>query len=206
MKYNLSKQLPIATLALVGLIATGTTQATTLTGNFNVDNSFQAYLSTNDSVAGNFITSGSNWQVTNSISDNSLTAGTDYFLHVVATNIDNVAGFIGEFNLSGTDHSFGFANTQHAVTNAIWNVSDAGWGGGTAATVIDGHGAAPWGDAFIGGITDSADWVWGDTTGSNQDMYFSLAINSSPVPVPSAVWLFGTGLIGFIGMRKKASA
>ena len=28
----------------------------------------------------------------------------------------------------------------------------------------------------------------------------------SPVPVPAAVWLFGTGLIGLIGMRKKSSS
>jgi hypothetical protein len=29
--------------------------------------------------------------------------------------------------------------------------------------------------------------------------------NVSPVPVPAAVWLFGTGLIGLFGMRKKSS-
>jgi hypothetical protein len=27
---------------------------------------------------------------------------------------------------------------------------------------------------------------------------------AAPVPVPAVVWLFGTGIIGFLGMRKKA--
>ena len=30
-------------------------------------------------------------------------------------------------------------------------------------------------------------------------------ITASPVPVPAAVWLFGSGLIGLMGMRKKPS-
>lgn len=205
MKYNPPKQLSIATLALVGLMATGTTQATTLTGDFNVDDRFQAYLSTDDTVAGTLLTSGSSWKVTNSISDNSLIAGTDYFLHVLGSNVISVAGFIGEFNLSGTDHTFNSFG-QHSVTNATWTASDSGWGGATDATVIDGHGSGPWGSTYIGSISHTADWVWGPTTARNQDMYFSIAINSSPVPVPSAFWLFGTALIGFIGMRKKASA
>ena len=135
MKYNLSKQLPIATLALVGLMATTTTQATTLTGNFNVDNTFKAYLSTDHTVAGTLLTSGSSWKVTNSISNNSLMAGTDYFLHVLGHNFSSVAGFIGEFNLSGTDHAFNSFN-QHAVTDATWTASDSGWGSATNATVM----------------------------------------------------------------------
>jgi len=33
----------------------------------------------------------------------------------------------------------------------------------------------------------------------------SFTTNVSPVPVPAAVWLFGSGLIGLIGMKKKSS-
>jgi len=31
----------------------------------------------------------------------------------------------------------------------------------------------------------------------------SLSLNPSPVPVPAAVWLFGTALIGFVGMSRR---
>jgi len=30
-----------------------------------------------------------------------------------------------------------------------------------------------------------------------------LIVSLSPVPVPSAVWLLGSGLIGFLGFRRK---
>ncbi|MCP4331578.1 MAG: VPLPA-CTERM sorting domain-containing protein [Gammaproteobacteria bacterium] len=32
-----------------------------------------------------------------------------------------------------------------------------------------------------------------------------LSINVSAVPVPAAVWLFGTALIGFVGMSRRTS-
>jgi hypothetical protein len=28
-------------------------------------------------------------------------------------------------------------------------------------------------------------------------------INVAPVPIPAAVWLFGTGLLGLLGIRRK---
>ncbi len=31
-----------------------------------------------------------------------------------------------------------------------------------------------------------------------------VVVNTSPVPVPAAVWLFGSGLIGLIGMKKQS--
>ena len=34
---------------------------------------------------------------------------------------------------------------------------------------------------------------------------WSAVLQVAPVPVPAAVWLFGSGLIGLIGMRKKSS-
>ena len=33
----------------------------------------------------------------------------------------------------------------------------------------------------------------------------NVIVSTNPVPVPAAVWLFGSGLIGLIGMRKKVS-
>lgn len=40
--------------------------------------------------------------------------------------------------------------------------------------------------------------------GSNNDAYLDAAyLNVTSVPVPAAVWLFGSGLIGLIGLRGK---
>lgn len=203
---NFPKQLTIAALALAGIATVGSAQATTLSWNVNVDNDFTAYLSTNDSAAGSQIATGDDWRVTYSGSDSSLVANQDYYLHVKATNEFNVAGFLGDFSLSGSDHSFGNTNLTSITTDAVNWASGNAWGNyNDTTTSIAANGAGAWGGAFTGGVDNSAEWIWGATTGNNQDIYFSIEIDSSPVPVPSAVWLFGSGLVGFIGMRKKAS-
>ena len=44
------------------------------------------------------------------------------------------------------------------------------------------------------------EWTWG--TGATAD---SFTVNIGAVPVPAAVWLFGSGLIGLVGLaRRKA--
>jgi hypothetical protein len=39
---------------------------------------------------------------------------------------------------------------------------------------------------------------------ANYSISFTGAEFAAPVPVPTATWLFGSGIIGFLGMRKKA--
>ncbi|MCP4768227.1 MAG: VPLPA-CTERM sorting domain-containing protein [Gammaproteobacteria bacterium] len=39
--------------------------------------------------------------------------------------------------------------------------------------------------------------------GTNTPEYLSAELTVSPVPVPAAVWLFGTALIGFVGMSRR---
>ena len=62
--------------------------------------------------------------------------------------------------------------------------------------------------AFLAGITDNANSVNGTTIGGDDLLLAAdgnLALQA--VPVPPAVWLFGSGLIGLVGIarRKKAS-
>jgi hypothetical protein len=40
-------------------------------------------------------------------------------------------------------------------------------------------------------------------TGTNTPEYLAAELTVSPVPVPAAVWLFGTALIGFVGMSRR---
>jgi len=39
--------------------------------------------------------------------------------------------------------------------------------------------------------------------GQNTHEFLSASLNVSPIPVPAAFWLFGTALIGFIGMSRR---
>jgi len=48
------------------------------------------------------------------------------------------------------------------------------------------------------GFGAKADWK-----GNNTAEYLASALNVSPVPLPSAVWLFGTALLGFIGISRR---
>ena len=41
------------------------------------------------------------------------------------------------------------------------------------------------------------------TNGSNVD---TVTVNIGAVPVPAAVWLFGSGLLGLVGMAKRKKA
>jgi hypothetical protein len=61
-------------------------------------------------------------------------------------------------------------------------------------------GVAEWrlNNVFLG------DWTM-DLWEGGQDDIVALSISVSPVPVPAAVWLFGTALIGFVGMSRKTS-
>ena len=47
-------------------------------------------------------------------------------------------------------------------------------------------------------------WTLPANTGTF-NRYAELNISISPVPVPAAVWLFGTALIGFIGMSRRTN-
>lgn len=58
---------------------------------------------------------------------------------------------------------------------------------------------------FIGPITDHADYR---VTFSSDNLRFSLSGNTitvSQVPLPGAVWLFGSALLGFVGMSRRKS-
>ena len=69
--------------------------------------------------------------------------------------------------------------------------------------IKDGNlGGLQWGAFSLGALTGT--WSLEDASGklkalSHADLWGSV----SPVPVPAAVWLFGTALIGFIGFSRR---
>ncbi|NOT10808.1 MAG: PEP-CTERM sorting domain-containing protein [Methylococcaceae bacterium] len=69
---------------------------------------------------------------------------------------------------------------------------------GTYLATITGSGYTPAG-------TSLADGFIGSSTESYFAYNFTVDGNVSAVPVPAAVWLFGTGLMGFLGLSKRKS-
>jgi hypothetical protein len=79
-------------------------------------------------------------------------------------------------------------------------------------------GGANWLEQAIGGLRTDGDttdnltvnWLLGNKTldytitPDTGQMYLS-AMTVSPVPVPAAFWLFGTALIGFVGLSRRTS-
>jgi hypothetical protein len=45
----------------------------------------------------------------------------------------------------------------------------------------------------------------GGTSWGTSSTYNSVAIDAAPVPLPGAVWLLGSGVVGFFGLRRKKS-
>jgi hypothetical protein len=54
--------------------------------------------------------------------------------------------------------------------------------------------------ASLGLTPGTYQWTWGD--GASADSY-TLNIGANAVPVPAAAWLFGSALIGLVGIKRK---
>lgn len=194
----MKKHLQVAGLAIA--LVSGTAAATTVNTAMTVDDAFNFYISTNDTVLGQLVGSGSTWTQTYNFNP-SLTAGVTNYLHVVGRDVYQViAAFVGKFSLSDT--SFKFANgTQHLLTNtADWRVSATGFGNNyTAPTSQYANGSGPWGTKAD--IPANARWIWSPDNCVSCTRYFSAEIK--PVPIPAAVWLFSSALAG-LGLMGKA--
>lgn len=193
-----------ALLGFIGVSMSPMVLATLLTAKTNVDNGYQIYISTSDLEQGVLFGSG-NSRSTTFTDTTTLQAGIDYFLHIYGYDQGGVAGMIGDFSLSGSDHRFANALTTLSSGPFFWSGSNLGWGGGDSLIVnIGPNGVSPWGSTNTTTISPTAGWIWvGDSV--NQDVaYFSTKIYSanSPIPEPPAIFLLCLGAIGLIVMRK----
>ena len=195
----------LSTLACVALLTTSSASATLLTAKTNVDNGYQIYISTNDSVQGSSFGAGNNWRLTFT-DTTSLNAGTDYFLHIYAYDQGGIAGFLGGFSLTGSDHAFSNTLTTLTSNTSNWNGNNSGWGAANSPLVNLGvNSVGPWG--FKSGVSSSANWIWAGDANSNDIAYFSTKISAqTTVPEPASILLFGLGFLGLALMRKAKKA
>ena len=157
-----------------------------LTGSMNVDNTFRAYISTDDSVQGALIGSGNNWPTTVDIAT-MLTEGQDYYLHVYATDVGGVAGFLGDFEITGTSHSFSNGLKVLDTNTSDWSVSTTGWENYLPASGYGLNGVSPWGNRSA--VNGTAEWIWSSDNNNDNVNYFSAKI-SVPINRPLLEYRF----------------
>jgi hypothetical protein len=144
-----------------------------LTGSLHVDNTFEAYISTDDSVQGILLTSGNDWQTTYALAS-SLLEGQDYYLHIKATDTGGKAGFLGDFELTDTSHRFSNGLTTLNTNTVNWSVSTTEWSNYISATSYGTNGIGPWGARS--GVNSSAQWIWSSDNSADDTAYFSTKI------------------------------
>lgn len=108
-------------------------------------------------------------------------------------------------DLSGWTLSF--EGIDYAMGTGAWTPSNCSILGCSGVTFADGVGDLTWsgiyGDPFILNYTATAP---ADLIGlievSHYFLHIEGVVNPAPVPVPAAVWLFGSGLLGLLGVAR----
>jgi MSHA biogenesis protein MshQ len=153
-------------------------------GSLNVDNQFDAYISTDDSVQGTLIGSGTNWPTTVDISS-TLIPGQNYYLHILARDVGGVAGFLGEFEITGGDHTFSNGLSTLSTNTSNWSVSTTGWSNYQLVSGYGTNGVSPWGTQSA--VNSNAVWIWSANNDSDNVNYFSTTISAVLPPIPPEI-------------------
>ena len=108
------------------------------------------------------------------------------------------------------DQTFG---TPGVITVGSWANADVASLNGVAGPDFDiasltflaaNPGVSPT-DVVIGVFSGGSDRIWADATGfvDTNPSFVGGSITVNPVPVPAAVWLFGSGILGLIGVARR---
>jgi len=186
------------TAALLAAAFAGGAEASlaTLSGLLTADNTFAAYISSSDLVAGDLLcANGTPWAWTSPTSfSHEITEPGTYYLHVMAHDVDGGAAamLLGQFALDSAAGSFS-NGAQALVTDTLhWQLSREGFGISPEQPISFGFNAPSSGwwqisGGGIGSISGQAQYIW--ASGLSGDVYFSTTI--TVVPAPAALPLLG---------------
>ena len=108
--------------------------------------------------------------------------------------IPNAELYSGQFNTGTLDDWYG-------VNGKSWFLS-----AGTYWTAFEVRDSETFGGAFPGSaINPLSNYARsnGSTWSGLDDLDLAIRIYGDPVPIPSAIWLLGSGVIGVVGLRRK---
>ena len=129
--------------------------------------------------------------------------------------IGDITGVQTQFYLNPTNFSgpstIGPGTTFTRSSGGTGDLTGVSFGGSPNISVPNGY---TFGDALSGSMTIAGhtfsslglspgvyEWTWG--SGATAD---SFKLNVGAVPIPAAVWLFGSGLLGLIGVARRKKA
>ncbi len=142
-----------------------------------------------------------------------LTAGTDGGIALGATqgagDIDQPWSFfnaIGNHTQAGTLSVSGANSINMTGWNVFWNGGNIDMGTGTDAVVTcDDANACGAGSNYV--LTYDAVVPSGGFAGVAYQLHLEGTVGAaSVIPVPAAVWLFGSGLLGLVGVARRKAA
>ena len=99
--------------------------------------------------------------------------------------------------------------TYTSQANGIWKIDGAtpfqyGTNGQQQLIWTAGNG-----NTGVGGIPVSAYWIGSSRDGSDANGLFTVTATfktGAPTPIPGAVWLLGSGLLGVMGFKRRKAA
>jgi hypothetical protein len=117
----------------------------------------------------------------------------------------------GSYATGGSSYTW----ANGSVGGNVWGASGVGANGGSVNFYNQGNGATQAGIALgqstglygftgNGGTGQLESYVLGDNLTLSSTG--ALTISASPVPLPAAVWLFGSGLLGLLGVGRRRAA
>lgn len=129
-------------------------------------------------------------------------------IYTAATNLGDVNSVAGSLNggpvASGTlDTMTGTITMDLSSWFANWSGNDISMGTGKDDGITSAFATGTW-DSITGEY--SLSWQSLDTGPYLITSLWTLEGTASPVPLPSALWLFGSGLIGLVGFSRRKKA